>query len=472
MTDTRRQIFVFDLLILLILAGISAPFGFASLVDLDIGWHLASGLSILQYGHVPSRDFLGALDTPWVAYSWLFELIMAWVYRFSGFQGLQNAQFLLIFFSLASLYLVLVKDHLAANAHVLASLVVIFSVPLLAPFWHLRPQLLSVLLFTIVLSRVRARRGPSIDLIPLTILWANAHVFWIFSPILALLFSSTLRKACFSIMLCMCGLVGPYVTANYSVLWQYALKHSTGYSLIDEFLPLGIGAGMFFWCWLLFTLICIPIALRQTKSTDWRLPLLAIGFSLISFMQRKYLPFFAVTAAFLMFEAFSACLQVEIENSKRWWLALALSLVLGVMYFLNLPSASPLSAEMSELLHLSSDLQQLNSGSKSVVLNEFDDGGWLGLGLYLSRGDSTESPIRVSVDGRTLVWGPSRLDEFRRLLEGDEELCSIVAKWNPTYAVLGSNSRVLAHLKGCVPTWSVVKQGRSWTLLKSAPNSS
>src|ERR1039457_1075796 len=58
--------------------------------DPDVWWHLRTGEWILQYGAVPHTDpfsMFGA-GKPWVAYSWLFELLIFQLFRWLGLVGL------------------------------------------------------------------------------------------------------------------------------------------------------------------------------------------------------------------------------------------------------------------------------------------------------------------------------------------------------------------------------------------------
>src|SRR5690348_1413039 len=55
----------------------------APVVDLDIWWHLRTGQWVVQHGCVPATDPFSrpGEGQPWVAYSWLFEVLVYEVYR-------------------------------------------------------------------------------------------------------------------------------------------------------------------------------------------------------------------------------------------------------------------------------------------------------------------------------------------------------------------------------------------------------
>ena len=59
-------------------------------LDPDIWWHLRAGQWIATHGAVPSTDPFSSfgLGKPWVAYSWLFELLIYALYRGLGLAGI------------------------------------------------------------------------------------------------------------------------------------------------------------------------------------------------------------------------------------------------------------------------------------------------------------------------------------------------------------------------------------------------
>ena len=49
-----------------------------AVLDFDIGWHIRTGQWIFEHDNIPTVDPFSVYghDKPWVAYSWLFELIV------------------------------------------------------------------------------------------------------------------------------------------------------------------------------------------------------------------------------------------------------------------------------------------------------------------------------------------------------------------------------------------------------------
>ena len=60
------------------------------IVDPDVWWHIKVGQDLLRSHHWPTTDpySFTALGTPWIAYEWLGEIVLALVYRAGGVVGL------------------------------------------------------------------------------------------------------------------------------------------------------------------------------------------------------------------------------------------------------------------------------------------------------------------------------------------------------------------------------------------------
>src|SRR6266436_837067 len=55
-------------------------------VDPDVWWHIKVGQDILRTHHWPTVDpySFTAAGTPWIAYEWLGEIVLAWMYHLGG----------------------------------------------------------------------------------------------------------------------------------------------------------------------------------------------------------------------------------------------------------------------------------------------------------------------------------------------------------------------------------------------------
>ena len=59
-------------------------------LDPDIWWHLRTGEWVVEHGGVPATDPFSTFGHghPWVAYSWLFEILVFGIFRAFGLVGI------------------------------------------------------------------------------------------------------------------------------------------------------------------------------------------------------------------------------------------------------------------------------------------------------------------------------------------------------------------------------------------------
>ncbi|HJT78836.1 MAG TPA: hypothetical protein VJ739_16650, partial [Gemmataceae bacterium] len=156
------------------------------ILDLDIWWHLRAGEWIVAAGRLPQTDPFSqhGLQTgaPWVAYSWLFEVLAYGAYRLLGYDGI------FLFRAVLTAAIVLALHRLVARraSHfVPAGLVTGIGVLALLPLVAERPWLFTILFGTItldVLLDLRAgRAGRRAWLLPLLfVVWANIHIQFVY----------------------------------------------------------------------------------------------------------------------------------------------------------------------------------------------------------------------------------------------------------------------------------------------------
>ena len=214
------------------------------LSDPDIWWHLATGRWILQHHAPPLTDPFSSygLGRPWIAYSWLFDVMIQLFYRPFGYVAI-------IFFE------VLVRVGLAvALFHLIRSLlpcfwraVAITGVALYAMSWVIgpRPGMLTILFgmieLDILLSVRRTGATKKLWLLPpMFVIWANWHIQFVYGLLLLtvfageplvtrLLMNKTTKenlRPLKAVWLVLCAsfvatLVNPYGARVYSTVFQY-----------------------------------------------------------------------------------------------------------------------------------------------------------------------------------------------------------------------------------------------------------
>lgn len=160
--------------------------------DPDFGWHLAAGRYILDHLTLPRVDGFSyvAHGRPWVAYSWLPEVFFAALDDVVGPAGAIALAALLV---TATFAIVLATCRLAGARHVVAVGATLLAGLTSAPTWTVRPHLFSFLFTAVVchlvmLDRTRpADRGQASPvprcfwiLVPVAVVWANSHVFFVY----------------------------------------------------------------------------------------------------------------------------------------------------------------------------------------------------------------------------------------------------------------------------------------------------
>src|SRR3954453_10170656 len=75
-TDSGRELLRF--LMVLSLSALPILAVLRPVTDPDIWWHLRVGQWVVEHGALPANDpfSLPGLDKPWVAYSWLYEVLV------------------------------------------------------------------------------------------------------------------------------------------------------------------------------------------------------------------------------------------------------------------------------------------------------------------------------------------------------------------------------------------------------------
>jgi hypothetical protein len=163
----------------LVLLGLASALAWRSLVDVDVGLHLAGGRWIAEHGRVPGADpFTWTLgDRAYVAYHWAFQLALHAIEGAAGATGLAVFRFALVLGTALLLLDGLRLRRVGSLAAAVTALLAIFATE-----WRftLRPELVSWLLaaaLLAVLERHRSRGWAPLWLLPvIQCVWANTHV--------------------------------------------------------------------------------------------------------------------------------------------------------------------------------------------------------------------------------------------------------------------------------------------------------
>lgn len=394
--------------------------------DPDIWWHLRTGQWIAEHHRAPFADYFSAygLGKPWVAYSWLFELLVYFLHDWFGLAGL-------VYFTVAMVLLITFALHQWVR---LARLPVVAEVALTAlaltamkPLMSPRPWLFTILFFVaelIIISRVReSGKERLLWFLPLLFLfWANLHIQFVYGlAVLGLLLLESLSLPVFGwfgyrvntellssrrlAQVCFISLIATLVSPYHFLLYRPVLEYVTqsgAFQNISELQP------MFFRSpsdWLVLTL-----TLTAVFALGWR---------------RQWLPFPMLVLVMGVFLAFRA-------RRDAWVLVLGATGIisdfgryrwLGDGFTLKKGQASIAAALVALSLYLLSYSRQITEANLQAVVerkypakaveylkksrptgpmfNTLDWGGFLIWSL---------PELPVAIDGRTNLHGDARVE--------------------------------------------------------------
>jgi len=155
----------------------------ACVTDPDIWWHLRTGEWILAHHAAPRVDLYSAelAGHPWLAYSWLYELVAVKLFHWLGLAGIvaySSGMVLAITVAMVHMVRRVQRDFTLA---VLLSFAAVFC---MGRLYTPRPWLFTILFFILELDiLMRARRTGRVRellwLPPIFALWANVHIQFI-----------------------------------------------------------------------------------------------------------------------------------------------------------------------------------------------------------------------------------------------------------------------------------------------------
>jgi hypothetical protein len=123
--------------------------------------------------------------------------------------------------------------------------------------------------------------------------------------------------------------------------------------------------------------------------------------------------------------------------------------------------ASRFSNEIRSLIQLTGELQERSE--PSVVFTDFNDAGWAELGFYLASSPK-QSPYLLAIDGRTLVVGAKRLEEYSSILNQRGGWEDVFSKWNVQLAIIRQDAAFKELL--IEKDWKIIDQTSYWVVLE------
>jgi hypothetical protein len=279
--------------------------------DPDLWGHVRFGMDILRDGNIHQVDtYSFASDRPWVNHEWGSEVLAALAFSVAGNAGLVVMKLLIVVPVLLLLDAELRREGVgSAFARDLTAGAAIIM--MLSQAHHVRPQIFSLLLFSILLScLLNARRGSLRYLCvlpPMFAAWANLHGGWVVGGGVVALWTSVLlianqRRLAFACLAAgALSLLATLATPYGSALWQF-LHETIGFSRpeILEWQPVYVTGWPFVVLWAMALTIMIGGVFLERRDNVGP-ERLAVGLALAaaSFKVARLLAFFSLSSVFL-----------------------------------------------------------------------------------------------------------------------------------------------------------------------------
>jgi hypothetical protein len=310
-------------------------------LDYDIWWHLKVGDWIVEHVAVPHTGILSrtAVDRPWVAYSWGYEVLLSRAYAWFGLVGVGLFGTLLTVAVAYAVYWMVRRLSCrfwpaCLLTGIVCSAFLFNGMP--------RPFFFSMALFSITLTLLleanRQGRAQGLYWLPLTFLvWANLHIQFIYGLFLVGLFVGvllvqrlansfgfafpallppTLPAGTLTLLFIACAmatLIGPNFYHPYQAVYEYS-KAKFSYDIIIELQPLSF-RGYSHYAVLLLTAAAFFAVGWQNKLDAFKLALLTFA-SVVAYRTMRDAWFICIPAA--------ACIAdfqpppSECDSSESW----------------------------------------------------------------------------------------------------------------------------------------------------------
>ena len=394
----------------------------ANVGDPDIWWHLRTGEWILQHHAVPRVDpFSGPLaGSPWLAYSWLYELVAVKLFARLGLVGLvsyTSGMVLAITVALAQMVRRLQRDFFLV---MLLAIVAIFS---MGHLYMPRPWLFSILFFILELdilmqARKTGRMRELLWLPAIFALWANVHIEFVDGlMVLGLAWAETAvarwglgaetraRPAWMGAALLasvLATLANPYGWRVYSVVFDYSSRLATQGGALNRISEL---QAMPFRD--LSDFLILLLALASAAALAWRrfslfeTGLLALA-AVLSFRSQRDVWAMAVAGAVILASTITGSEKAAMRLPKLAVAVAVLAAVLAVLAgfrALHVNNAR-LESELAKSLPVRAVEAVQAKGYAGPLYNDYNWGGYLMWALRMP----------VSIDGRAAFYGDQRID--------------------------------------------------------------
>lgn len=433
------------------LAAVIAP-----LSTVDLAYHLRAGAEIVATGAIPAVDSwtFTAAGTTWVDQQWGAQLVLHAVHQVGGWTGLVLLRALATGVVVASLLRVALDRGLGTRT---ATLLVLAAFLVAAPAMALRPQLLGMAAFAIVVLLVTRRRDHprALWLVPLVVVaWANVHGSFFLTPVVLGLawlqdVHDRVPTARRTLVVAAAAIVAACVTPFGPAVWLYAVGLSLDPQVtarISEWQPTSLRRPAGLVLFASFAAVVILVA-RRGRVVGWpSLAWLAV-FAGVAIYAERGVAWWAIAAvppvAALLAEGGGArptAARTDPPAMRRLNAGLVGVLVLvGVAL---LPVWRPLDEGTATPAFVLTDAPSGVTGylratatADDRILNHQAWGSWL---------EYAVPQASVAIDSRIELYPAETWTRYERVMAGAEGWEAQVADWGVTLVVVDADQRATA----------------------------
>jgi hypothetical protein len=456
-----------------------------TVTDPDVWWHLRTGELIIQAHSVPRADpySFTRFGQPWVNHEWLSDVMIFTLYRWAGWGGL-----IVVFASIIGAALLLVFLRCPGHPFT-AALITALGAVASAASWGVRPQMLSLLLASILLLILESSdQHPKRAwwAIPLMLLWVNLHggyamgiallALFLIGGILDVGFSfeewsqAAPRLRRLGLVLAACLAVVPLNPNGVRMYW-YPLQtlHSPSMqNYIDEWFSPNFHELKYLPLLLLILAILVGLTLSPRRLRPRELVLL-LATTLAALRSVRHIPIFVLIAIPLLSALVSDWLGAghtlgfrRNRLTQRTMLVNAVVLVAFAIFALAHVRSVVRQQRAAEAQHFPETAATfiLKNAVPSPIMSHYNWGGYFIWRLY--------PEYRVYIDGRADLYGDSFLDEFAASYYLKQHWREPLRKWGIRTVFLPWDAPLVTALSSA-PGWTRIYIDSQAVILTHAP---
>jgi hypothetical protein len=464
-------------------------FGMAArnVTDPDVWWHLRTGQLIVKNHalfHTDPYSFT-RFSQPWIDHEWLSQLLIFGLYKLTGWGGL-----IVVFGAVIAAAFMVVFVRSPGHPYI-AGVITLLGAFASAPSWGVRPQVLTLLLASLLLLILeRSYERPLLLWLapPLMLLWVNLHAGYALGIALIALFllgdaldvvfgfaesalqnrsARTVRFRQLALAIAACGsvvMLNPYGAAMYAypleTLRSRAMQSYIGEWASPDFHQLKYLPAL---AMILATLVLPALSPRRLRPRELLLLSIATYAALRSV---RHIPLYTLIAIPILSAMVQAWMEerADVKPDKRQQAPISFAkasfnalLVAGFLVFLLLRVHYVINRQPEmEAKEFPATAVSFIAAQRppAPMLNHYNWGGYFIWKLY--------PEYRVFIDGRADLYGDAFMNDFAAVyyLKGDAWQRTFT-KWRIQTVVLPPDAPLVTALRA-MPSWETIysdKQG-------------